>query len=127
MNFPISLTIRTNVRIIRVTKEVSSMTIDAFIEFIESLMSTKGTFYLKFTERENQQNEQRMTAQQWNETQIERAVDKHWKLFMGNIYDQVATKVKVTTPADKGWIDFLTAEEFISSLDESIHDIDFDA
>ncbi|WP_314065938.1 hypothetical protein [uncultured Vagococcus sp.] len=102
------------------------MTIDEFTELMESLMSTKDSFYIKFTERENNLNDQRMTAQQWNETQIERAVDKQWKLFMGNIYDQVATKVKVTTPADKGWLEFITAEEFISSFDESIHEMTFD-
>lgn len=102
------------------------MTIDEFIEFMESIMGTKDTFYDKFTERETHINNQRMTAQQWNETQIERAVDKHWRLFMGNIYEQVATKVKVTTPANKGWIEFLTAEDFISSLDESIHEIEFE-
>ncbi|MGO2099960.1 hypothetical protein [Vagococcus salmoninarum] len=102
------------------------MTINEFITYLESLMTAKDAFYVKFTENEETKNMERSPAKRWNETIIERAVDKHWLEFMNHIYDQVATKVKVTTPANQGWLDFINSGEFINSLDQSIHEMEIE-
>lgn len=102
------------------------MTINEFINYIDSLLTSKEAFYTKSMDDQLARNSRRAPAKRWNEVKMTRAIDKQWKELLTNIYNQIRPKVSKTATPEDGWITFINQEDFVDSLNESIYDIEFD-
>ena len=100
------------------------MTLQEFIEYLESVMSSKETFYNLSMEDQLARNKRRAPAKRWNDVKMERVVDKQWKELMTNVYNTVKSQNK--NAFRQSWIDFIHQNDFLENLDNSITEIEFD-
>ncbi|MGY3748059.1 hypothetical protein ACWN8P_12440 [Vagococcus salmoninarum] len=100
------------------------MTLLEFIEYMESVMSSKETFYSISMDDQLARNSRRKPAKRWNEEKIERAIDMQWKELMTNVYEKV--KAEKGNSLKSAWIEFIMADDFLEQLDGSIAEIEFD-
>ncbi|MGX7394037.1 hypothetical protein [Carnobacterium mobile] len=103
------------------------MTFKEFLEYINENLSGKSTFYEKAMEDQLARNGRRAPAKRWNETKIDRAIDKMWVELVRNIYDKFKSTInsKSSDPY-QGWIDFMNKNESLEKLDEMIVDLEFE-
>lgn len=103
------------------------MNFKEFVEYMENNLSAKDTFYQKAMDDQIARNARRAPAKRWNETKLDRAVDRLWSDLMKNVYDKFKMAIKVN-PSDpyKSWIDYIEKNEALESLDEMLVELEFE-
>ena len=95
-------------------------------QFIDKGSRAKDTFYEKALVYQQAKNMKRQPAKRWNDTKVDRAVDKMW----AEILDSVLTKVensmqRRSNPFGDDWQKFMNANEILESLEESMSELSF--
>lgn len=103
------------------------MSFNEFLDYMEYNFNSKNIFYQKAMENQLARNARRPPKKRWNETKLNRAVDKMWIELMRNIYVKFKSAIK-SNAADpyQSWINYIEKNEALESLDEMIVDLEFD-
>lgn len=103
------------------------MNFKEFVAYMEENISAKDTFYQKALVDQEARNGRRAPAKKWNETKLDRAVDKLWLELMKNIYDKFKWVVK-ENPSDpyNSWVEYIEKTESIENLDEMLVELEFE-
>lgn len=102
------------------------MSISEFITYIEARLNSKDAFYAKSLDDQLARNQRRAPAKRWNEVKMERVIDKQWKELLTNVYNQIRPQINKDLPGDEAWLNFLTQDDFLESIDESVFEIEFE-
>lgn len=110
-----------------VRKEHHIMNKEELLEYIDNNSTAVSNFKDKVRADQQAKNKKRQPAKQWNDTRIERQVDKFTDEFIGNIYDKLSRAIKANnhTPKER-WIKFIEENELLDDLEESVSMIDFE-
>lgn len=96
-------------------------------EYIESNSTVITIFKNKVHADQKLKNKKRQPAKRWNESKIERTVDKITDDFINNVYDKLAKGVKANRHTTKQqWITFIEEHEVLDELEESVIMISFE-
>lgn len=103
------------------------MNFKEFLEYMDNNLDSKDVFYQKAMDDQLARNARRAPAKRWNETKLERAVDKMWTELMKNVYDKFKSSVnsKAADPY-QAWIDYIEKNESLEGLDEMMVDLEFE-
>ena len=94
---------------------------------IESNSTVITIFKNKVRADQKLKNKKRQPAKRWNESKIERTVDKITDEFINNVYDKLAKGVKANRHTTKQqWITFIEEHEVLDELEESVIMISFE-
>lgn len=102
------------------------MTFKEFVAYMDKNLTSKDTFYEKAMEDQLARNARRAPAKRWNETKLDRAVDKLWVELMKNVYDKFKMTIR-TQSSDpyQAWIDYIEKTEALENLDDMMIDLEF--
>lgn len=90
-------------------------------EYIESNSTIITIFKNKVRADQKLKNKKWQPAKRWNESKIERTVDKITDDFINNVYDKLAKGVKANRHTTKQqWITFIEEHEVLDELEESV-------
>ena len=91
------------------------------LEYIDTNSTAITIFKDKVRAEQEAKNKKRQPAKRWNETNIERVVDKFTDDFISNVYDKLykAVKANRNTPTQR-WIAFIETNEILDDLEESV-------
>ena len=91
------------------------------LEYIKTNSAVITIFKNKVRADQKLKNKKRQPAKRWNESKIERTVDKITDEFINNVYDKLAKGVKVNRHTTKQqWITFIEEHEVLDELEESV-------
>lgn len=103
------------------------MNFKEFVEYMDKNLGAKDTFYQKALDDQMARNARRAPAKRWNETKLDRAVDKLWKELMKNVYDKFKMNIKANeSDPYNSWIDYIEKNEALESLDEMLVELEFE-
>lgn len=103
------------------------MTFKEFEEYLDAHLGSKRIFYEKAMDDQIKRNGRRPPAKRWNETKLERAVDRMWTDMARSIYDKF--KITINTKSSdpyQAWVDFIEKNEALENLDEMMTDLEFE-
>lgn len=92
-------------------------------EYLEQHSSGYQTFITKATDDQLERNKRRAPAKRWNETKMERAVDKMWLEVVTNVFDKLSKQIKSTNK--QTWLSFMDEHDIIESFDDSMNELEF--
>lgn len=96
-------------------------------EYLEQHSNGYHTFISKANDDQLERNKRRAPAKRWNETRVERAVDKMWLEVVANVYDKMSKQIGSTSfNGYQKWIAFIEENEIIESFDDSMNELDFE-
>lgn len=100
---------------------------EELLEYIDNNSTAVSNFKDKVRADQQAKNKKLQPAKQWNDTRIERQVDKFTDEFIGNIYDKLSRAIKANnhTPKER-WIKFIEENELLNDLEESVSMINFE-
>lgn len=103
------------------------MNLKEFLTYIGNKLSTKDLFYQKAMDDQLARNIRRAPAKRWNETKLDRAVEKMWVELMKSVYDKFKSNInsKSSNPYQT-WVTYIDENEAIENLDEMIVDLEFE-
>lgn len=91
------------------------------LEYIGNNSATITIFKDKVRAEQEAKNKKRQPAKRWNETKIERVVDKFTNDFISNVYDKLYKGMKANrNTSSQEWIEFIETNEILDDLEESI-------
>ena len=103
------------------------MNFKEFLEYMDNNLNAKDAFYQKALDDQMSRNARRAPAKRWNETKLDRAVDKLWVELMKNVYDKFKMNIKPNeSDPYKSWIDYIEKNEALESLDEMLVELEFE-
>jgi len=102
-------------------KELLIMNKNELLEYIGNNSATITIFKDKVRAEQEAKNKKRQPAKRWNETKIERVVDKFTNDFISNVYDKLYKGMKANrNTSSQEWIEFIETNEILDDLEESI-------
>lgn len=94
--------------------------------YLSENSSVLTTFWDKGWDYQNMKNQKRQPAKRWNETKVDRAVDKMVKEFIENIYQKIAFNIKGELDSENTWLQFIEQNEVIAGLEEAVNELEFE-
>ncbi|HDV0866328.1 TPA: hypothetical protein RHK77_000487 [Enterococcus faecalis] len=98
-----------------------------FREYLEeNAKSTLKIFREKIAEIENEKNSRRNKNKQWNEVQINRAIEQEVDKLIDNAYEQI--KAQKGVPKYNGkeiWIEFMNEHDFLGMFSDGVNEMGF--
>ncbi len=101
------------------------MDVDELTTYLDENSRVVSNFRAKMMAYEVEKNKRRQPAKRWNQTQLDRAVDKSQATFMKSVFDQLSGSISADKSA-KEWATFIDDNEIADSLEESVDMIDMD-
>lgn len=98
-------------------------------EFKHFLESTSGydLFMMKAQEYQEEKNNSRKKKERWNEGKVCRATEAMWTQLVENMHEKLEGSISCTRfNRDEKWNDFIEKNDFVSSFNESIAELEFD-
>lgn len=95
-------------------------------QFIETNSRAKDTFYEKALVFQQAKNAKRQPAKRWNDTKVDRAVDKMWDEILDSIMTKVNKAMKRrSNPFGDNWQKFMIETEILENFEESMSELSF--
>lgn len=103
------------------------MNLKEFLTYMDNNLSAKDLFYQKAMDDQLARNARRAPAKRWNETKLDRAVEKMWVELMKNVYDKFKSNInsKSSNPY-QAWTTYIEKNEALENLDEMIVELEFE-
>jgi hypothetical protein len=103
------------------------MTKDEFENYVVKNCTAKELFYEKALAKQQKTNKDRKLAHRWNNTKIERAVDKMWDSVIEDFYHKVGAAVNnASNYSSQNWLPFMDENEILDLFEDSMQQLDFD-
>lgn len=103
------------------------MTKEEFENYVVENCEAKELFYEKSRAKQQKTNKGRPAARRWNDTKIERAVDKMWDPVIEDLYNKVRAAVnKQSNYSSQNWVPFIEESELLELFEDSMQQLDFD-
>ena len=99
------------------------MTKQELLDYLEQNSGALTSFRVKSLDYQNMKNQKRQPAKRWNETKVDRAVDKMVKEFIESIHQKMTFNVK--GDSYDAWIQFMEQNEVLEGLEESVNEMEF--
>lgn len=97
-----------------------------FAEYLDRNSNVRDKFSEKAMDYQIQLNDERAFARQWNEAEINRAVDKMYQQFLDSVYEKVQSGVDTAHRDDEqAWINFMDSNDILDSLEDSTSELEF--
>ncbi|WP_424349218.1 hypothetical protein ACPBEH_11105 [Latilactobacillus sp. 5-91] len=94
------------------------------LDYLEQNSSAIDTFREKGLEYQNMKNQKRQPAKRWNETKVDRAVDKMVQEFIESIHQKMIFNIK--SDSYESWQQFIEQNEVVEGLEESVNEMEFE-
>ncbi len=94
------------------------------LEYLESNSTAIITFKSKALDYQNMKNQKRQPAKRWNDTKVERAVDKMVQEFFESIHQKMIFNIK--SDSYESWQQFIEQNEVVEGLEESVNEMEFE-
>lgn len=94
------------------------------LDYLEQNSSAIDTFREKSLDYQNMKNQKRQPAKRWNETKVDRAVDKMVKEFIESVQQKMMFNIK--GDSYDSWKQFIEQNEVVEGLEESINEMVFE-
>lgn len=94
------------------------------LEYLEKNSTAVITFKSKTLDYQNMKNQKRQPAKRWNDTKVERAVDKMVQEFIESIHQKMIFNIK--SDSYESWQQFIEQNEVVDGLEESVNEMEFE-
>ncbi|MGV0167586.1 hypothetical protein ACRYI5_03170 [Furfurilactobacillus sp. WILCCON 0119] len=98
---------------------------ETFKAYLETNSNIWPIYYEQALAFQQARNQRRLAAKQWNDTQLDRTVDKMFVPVLENIYNRIAAALGSNVTDDHAWRTFIESNHVFEDIEESMTEIEF--
>lgn len=102
------------------------MNLHEFEEYLAANSRIKDIYYEHALVFQQAKNQRRQPAKRYNDTRVDREVDKMWKPVLEMMYEQINKNIKNKNATSKDWQHFIESSNVFEDIQESMDDLTFE-